>query len=75
MKIIRCATTLSTSSLQNIPGVTSATANGEFTTVITTQSESTLRELLALDPSLHSIDVQSPKLEDAFLALTGDHDE
>jgi len=30
-----------------------------------------MRELLALDPSLHSMDVQSPRLEDAFLALTG----
>jgi hypothetical protein len=33
-----------------------------------------MREILSLDPSLHSIDVQSPKLEDAFLALTGDHE-
>ncbi len=75
VKIIRCTTALSTPTLLTIPGVTSATVNGETTTVITTQSEVTLRELLALDASLHAIDVQSPKLEDAFLALTGDHDE
>lgn len=75
VKIIRCTTALSTPTLLTIPGVTSATVNGETTTVITTQSEATLRELLALDASLHAIDVQSPKLEDAFLALTGDHDE
>jgi ABC-2 type transport system ATP-binding protein len=60
VKIIRCATTIPTQALMNIPGVTSATVNGEFTTILASQPESTLRELLALDPSLHSIDVQSP---------------
>jgi ABC-2 type transport system ATP-binding protein len=74
VKIIRCATTIPTHALLNIPGVTSATVNGDFTTILTRQAESTMREMLALDLSLHSIDVQSPKLEDAFLALTGDHD-
>jgi ABC-2 type transport system ATP-binding protein len=74
VKIIRCATVISTHALLNIPGVTSATVNGEVTTLITSQPEATLRELLALDPSLHSVDVQSPKLEDAFLALTGNHE-
>jgi ABC-2 type transport system ATP-binding protein len=74
VKIIRCATTIPTEALVNIPGVTSATVTGELTTILTRQAESTMREILALDPLLHSIDVQSPKLEDAFLALTGDHD-
>lgn len=74
VKIIRCATTIPTHALINISGVTSVTVNGEFTTILTSQAESTMREILALDPSLHSIDVQSPKLEDAFLALTGDHE-
>jgi ABC-2 type transport system ATP-binding protein len=74
IKIIRCATSISTHALEKIPGVTGATVNGEITTILTSQAESTLREILALDLSLHSIDVQSPKLEDAFLALTGDHE-
>jgi ABC-2 type transport system ATP-binding protein len=74
VKIIRCATSIPAHVLLNIPGVTSATVNGEFTTILTRQPESTMRELLALDPSLHSMDVQSPKLEDAFLALTGDRE-
>lgn len=74
VKIIRCATAIATHALLNIPGVSSATVNGEFTTILASQPEATLRELLALDPSLHSIDVQSPKLEDAFLALTCDHE-
>jgi ABC-2 type transport system ATP-binding protein len=74
VKIIRCATTIPTHALLNIPGVTSATVNGEFTTILASQPEKALRELLALDTSLHSIDVQSPRLEDAFLALTGDQE-
>ncbi len=73
VKIIRCVTALSTPTLLNILGVNSATVSGGITIVVTTQSEATLRELLALDPSLHSLDVQGPKLEDAFLALTGAH--
>jgi ABC-2 type transport system ATP-binding protein len=74
IKIIRCTTVISVQTLLNIPGVTSASVNADVTTLTTAQAESTLRELLALDLSLHSIDVQSPKLEDAFLALTADQE-
>ena len=74
VKIIRCATAIPAHALLNIPGVTNATIDGELCTILTNQPEMTLRELLVLDLSLHSIDVQSPKLEDAFLALTGDHE-
>ena len=73
VKIIRCATAFAADTLLKIPGVTSATQSGDVTTIMTSQAESTLRELLALDQSLHSIEVQSPRLEDAFLALTGNH--
>jgi len=71
VKTIRCVTAIPPHALLNIPGVTSATTNGEITTILTSKAEATMRELLALDLSIHSIDVQSPKLEDAFLALTG----
>ena len=74
LKIIRCVTSLATPTLLAIPGVTSAELSGTVTTVISTKCESTLRELLALDLGLHSIEVKSPALEDAFLALTGDHE-
>ena len=74
VKVICCATAIPANRLLEISGVTSATLSGEITTLITSQSESTLRELLALDPSVHSIEVQSPKLEDAFLALTNEHE-
>jgi ABC-2 type transport system ATP-binding protein len=74
LKIIRCVTSLPTATLLAIPGVTSAELSGTVTTVISTKCESTLRELLALDQELHSIEVQSPALEDAFLALTKDRE-
>ncbi|HEY1985136.1 MAG TPA: ABC transporter ATP-binding protein [Terracidiphilus sp.] len=72
IKIIRCATSLSTQTLLNMPGVASAAINGNLMTIITSQPELSLREILALDQTVHSIDVQSPDLEDAFLALTDD---
>jgi len=72
LKIIRCSTSLSAATLLAIPGVTSAEASGSLTTITSTQAEATLREMLARDPNLHSLEVQSPALEDAFLALTAD---
>jgi ABC-2 type transport system ATP-binding protein len=74
LKTIRCATTLSTQLLLGIPGVTSAEGSGGLMTIVSSQAESTLRELLALDQSLHSLEVQSPALEDAFLALTSEQE-
>jgi ABC-2 type transport system ATP-binding protein len=70
LKIIRCATELTTTTLLALPGVTTAEPAGVLTILHTTQPERTLRELLALDPTLHSLEVASPALEDAFLALT-----
>jgi ABC-2 type transport system ATP-binding protein len=72
VKIIRCATSLPEATLLAIAGVTGVEAGGTLTTITSTQPEATLRELLALDLALHSIEVQSPALEDAFLALTSE---
>jgi len=70
IKIIRCVTTLSSEHLLRMPGVNSTTVDEGRTVVISSMPESTLREMLALDQALHSLEVQSPALEDAFLALT-----
>jgi ABC-2 type transport system ATP-binding protein len=70
LKIIRCATEIPTQTIVTIPGVTTAEILGSITTITTTQPEQTLRELLVLDQTLHSLEVTSPALEDAFLALT-----
>jgi ABC-2 type transport system ATP-binding protein len=70
VKIIRCVTSLSTELLLAVPGVTDVDTSSATTTITTTQPEATLREMLALDQKLHSLEVQSPALEDAFLNLT-----
>lgn len=70
VKIIRCATTLTTEYLLKMPGVSNVEAHGALTAITSSQPEATLREMLALDQRLHSLEVQSPALEDAFLALT-----
>jgi ABC-2 type transport system ATP-binding protein len=70
IKIIRCVTALPIQNIRTIPGVTQAELTDTLTTLTTTQPEATLREMLALDPTLHALEVQSPALEDAFLALT-----
>jgi ABC-2 type transport system ATP-binding protein len=72
LKIIRCATSLQEATLLAIAGVTAVDADGMLTTITSTEPEATLRELLAMDQALHSIEVRSPALEDAFLALTAE---
>jgi ABC-2 type transport system ATP-binding protein len=72
LKVIRCSTSLVVSTLLAIPGVTNVEAHGPLTSITSTQAEATLREMLALDQNLHSLEVQSPALEDAFLALTAE---
>ena len=72
LRIIRCTTALSTSTLKAIAGVSIAEEAGGVATITSTRPEATLRELLALDQTLHSLEVKPPALEDAFLALTSD---
>lgn len=70
IKIIRCVTALPLQALRSLPGVTQAEVVDSVSSLTTTQPETALREMLALDPTLHALEVQSPALEDAFLALT-----
>lgn len=72
LKMIRCVTQLSETAIMNLRGVTAVEFEEPFATITSSQPESTLREMLALDQTLHSLEVQSPALEDAFLALTAD---
>jgi ABC-2 type transport system ATP-binding protein len=72
IKIIRCVTTLTADHLLKMPSVATVESAGEITVITSAQPEATLREMLALDQHLHSLEVQSPALEDAFLALTKD---
>ena len=70
LKLIRCVTTLPLLTLLALPGVVSAETINALTVLSSTEAERSLCELLKLDPSLHSLEVQRPALEDAFLALT-----
>jgi ABC-2 type transport system ATP-binding protein len=70
VKIIRCTTTLTADHLQAMPGIVAVVSVGTLTEITSEQPETTLREMLALDQSLSTLEVESPALEDAFLALT-----
>jgi len=70
VKLLSFQTTLSREQIANLAGVRKVEDSGSSVIVTTTAPESTLRELLALDPELHGLDVRRPALEDAFLTLT-----
>ncbi len=72
IRTIRCVTTLPVETLRALPGVTEAHTTPGATTLVTARPEAALREMLALDTALHSLEVIAPALEDAFLALTSE---
>jgi ABC-2 type transport system ATP-binding protein len=67
---IRCHTNLSSELLQTLPTVTSVEHTGETTTVTAVNAEDVIREMLLRDETLSNLEIASPALEDAFLALT-----
>jgi ABC-2 type transport system ATP-binding protein len=68
---IRCVTKLDADSLRGMAGVTSVELDRDATVVFTSQAEVVVREMLTEDSTLHNLEITSPGLEDAFLALTG----
>lgn len=70
-RIIRCRTSIPAETLRTLPGVLSA-ATDTHTSLVNleaNQVEQLLRDLLTRDPALSDIEVLTPALEDAFLAL------
>ncbi len=67
---IRCHTALTPDFLLTLPNVTSVIETAGITTVTTQHAEQVIREMLIADPTLSGLEVASPALEDAFLALT-----
>jgi ABC-2 type transport system ATP-binding protein len=67
---IRCHTSLSSKLLQTLPTVTSVEQSGEATIVTAVNAENVVREMLSRDETLSGLEIASPALEDAFLALT-----
>jgi ABC-2 type transport system ATP-binding protein len=56
--------------LAQLPGVTSVEHRGEQLTIVSDQSDATLRQLLAAHDDIHDIEVTAHNMDDAFLALT-----
>lgn len=70
LKHIRCATALAPAHLARLPGVTAVESLGSRLQITSTTPEATLRHLLAEDATLGELEISTPALEDAFLALT-----
>jgi ABC-2 type transport system ATP-binding protein len=58
--------------LRRVPGVTAAEAHGDGVTLQSSDSDATLRALLAAEPAARDVEVAGADLESAFLTLTGD---
>jgi ABC-2 type transport system ATP-binding protein len=69
-RAIRCITSLTTSFVSAIPGVTSVEQDGNAMLVRTPAPEAVLRTMLENDTTLSGLEVRATALEDAFLALT-----
>jgi len=69
-KRIKCATQLDDAYLRSLQSVTDVERDGEFVTVTATDAESVVRAMLLGDDRLAGLEIASPALEDAFLALT-----
>jgi ABC-2 type transport system ATP-binding protein len=69
-RTIRCRTQLSQELLRKLPTVTSVELNQGVVAVIASDAEAVVREMLLRDETLSGLEVASPALEDAFLALT-----
>ena len=69
---IKCCTSLSTAQLWALPGVIDVELIGSHMCVTAGNAEGVLRKMLAYDQDLSELEVVSPGLEDAFLALTQD---
>jgi ABC-2 type transport system ATP-binding protein len=58
--------------LAGLPGVSSAERRGQAVVLVCSDSDATIRALLAAHPQTRDIEIEAAGLEQAFLALTGD---
>src|SRR5580700_3993798 len=70
---IRCVTSLDIEIVRSLPGVIEVRRDREGLEIRVRSAEPILRELLVRDTGLSGIEVTSAGLEEAFLALTVDH--
>jgi ABC-2 type transport system ATP-binding protein len=67
---ISCRTDLDIEYLRTLPSVTSVERNRDSVVVTAGEAERVVREMLLQDAALSNLEIASPALEDAFLALT-----
>ena len=67
---ITCQTTLSAAQIWALPGVIDVIQADGKTTVTAGHAEGVIRQMLAYDQTLSGLEIVSPGLEEAFLALT-----
>jgi ABC-2 type transport system ATP-binding protein len=72
-KQVRCSSRLSIDEIRRIPGVLSVTADRQSFAMQVQAAEPVVRELLQRDSWLAELEVTSAGLEEAFLALTQNH--
>lgn len=70
---IRCITQLDPAFLATLPTVSEVKQDREALVVTAEAAEDVVREMLQRDRSLTGLEISSPALEDAFLALTSQH--
>ena len=70
---IRCVTQLDPAFLATLPTVSDVKQDREALIVTAEAAEEVVSEMLQRDPSLSALEISSPALEDAFLALTSQH--
>ena len=69
-KRIKCSTQLTDAFLLALESVTAVVRIGDAVTVTAMHAELVVRQMLLADPFLAALEIASPALEDAFLALT-----
>jgi ABC-2 type transport system ATP-binding protein len=70
---IRCVSSLDIETVRSLPGVNDVRRDRDALEIRAASAEPILRELLARDAGLSGVEVTSAGLEEAFLALTLDH--
>jgi ABC-2 type transport system ATP-binding protein len=70
VRTIRCHTRLSLEFLHTLPSVSNVEFNEGAVVVTAIEAETVVRQMLLRDETLSNLEIASPALEDAFLALT-----
>jgi ABC-2 type transport system ATP-binding protein len=72
---IRCVSSLDIETVRSLPGVNEVRRDRDALEIRAASAEPILRELLARDTGLSGVEVTSAGLEEAFLALTLEHNQ